>query len=62
MSFIYLHFLNINIMRIIQTQMSYVYSYCLDTNVVCLFMKVVHTTSMFKHYLTHKGHAHDFRV
>jgi hypothetical protein len=49
-------------MRIIQTQTSYVYSYCLDTNVVCLFMKVMHTTHMFKHYLTRKCDAHVLHV
>jgi hypothetical protein len=51
MSLIYLYCLNIDVMRIASTQMSYAYSYCLYIDVVCLFM-----------LFTHKNHAHDFHV
>jgi hypothetical protein len=44
-------YLNIDIVCIVLTQISYVYSYCLNMNVVCVFV-----------VFTHKNHAHDFRV
>jgi len=50
-SFIYLYYLNIDIMHIVLTQMSYVYSYCLYTNVVCLFV-----------LSTYENHTHKFCV
>jgi hypothetical protein len=38
MSFIYLYYLNIDVLHIVYTQMSYAYSYYLDKNVICLFV------------------------
>jgi hypothetical protein len=41
MSFIYLYCLNINVVCIVWTWMSYAYSYCLNT--CCVFIRIVYT-------------------
>jgi hypothetical protein len=50
--FIYVYFLNIDVMRIVLTRISYFYLYCLSWMLYvyscCLHMKIVYTTSMFK--------------
>jgi hypothetical protein len=51
MSFIYMYFLNVDVVCIVQTQMPYAYLYCLNMDIVCLFM-----------LFTHESCAHDFHI